>query len=121
MIDDTISLLEFESDLNQRLNLDGLESESSTIQFWRPNRISLVHRHYTFTDLQRFNVQMAPLCLVGLNQPVHCILLGLWVPGHLQLQLPCGSSLQPFSLRGLRMSLNEMVVAMMYFSITKSL
>ena len=40
---DTISSLKSESDQNRRSNLAGLESESSTIQFERPNRISLLH------------------------------------------------------------------------------
>ena len=47
-----------------------------------------------------FDVQMAPLCLVGLIQPVHGIQLGLWAPGHLLLQLPYEHSFN-LSFRGL--------------------
>ena len=39
---DTISSLKSELDQNQRSNLAGLESESSTIRFQTPNRISLL-------------------------------------------------------------------------------
>ena len=34
---------------------------------------------------QLFNIQMAPLHLEELNQPIHIIQLGLCAPGHLQL------------------------------------
>ena len=36
------SLLESDSDCNGQSNLKGLEYESSTIQFWTTNRLSLV-------------------------------------------------------------------------------
>ena len=42
-MDDTISTLKFESSYNGRPNLDSLESESWTIRFWVPNRLSLHH------------------------------------------------------------------------------
>ena len=38
---DTILSLDFESDIIQHLNSDGLESEWSTIQFKSPNHLSL--------------------------------------------------------------------------------
>ena len=34
--------------------------------------------HYNKKELQLLGFQMVPLCLVGLNQPVYCIWLGLW-------------------------------------------
>ena len=40
-IDDTIWTLKYESSLYCHLNWDGLESESPTIQFQTPNRLSL--------------------------------------------------------------------------------
>ena len=40
------------------------------------------------TELQRFNIQMEPLHLVGPNQLVRCMQFGLWSWRHLQLQLP---------------------------------
>ena len=40
--DDTILSLNFELDQYQQSNLEGLESESSTIQFGNPNHLSLV-------------------------------------------------------------------------------
>ena len=47
--------------------------------------------HYTITELIHvenfFNLQMIPLCLEGLSQPVHVIWLGLWALGHVQLQI----------------------------------
>ena len=50
----TISLSDFESDQNQRSNLDGLESESSMIGFVTPNCLSLVPQsgqiHFLFWD-----------------------------------------------------------------------
>ena len=41
-IDDMIWSLDFESDWNRWSNLDGLESELSTIQFGDPNCLSLM-------------------------------------------------------------------------------
>ena len=41
VIDDMISLLDFESDRNRRSNLEGLKSESSTIRFRTPYGLSL--------------------------------------------------------------------------------
>ena len=51
--------------------------------------------HYTNLSCQFFNVQMVPLCLEELNQPIHVIRLGIWAPGYLQLQFAMWVLLQP--------------------------
>ena len=56
----------------------------------------MVHRQYKSTEMQLFNLQMVPLCLVGLIQRVHDIWLGLWPRWHPQMQLPCVSTLNTF-------------------------
>lgn len=67
---DTISLLESESDWNQRSNLDSLESESLMIQFWRSNRISLANSVYETNPLPCWS---STCCILPVSQSLSVV------------------------------------------------